>query len=109
MQADIEEIHPAADMIKKWASHLELEFVQEADYGGNVCMSNSAEVRDEYRLFFTLEDFMNYVCAVLYSDCLFNSHTEALIEDLTQIPLPENPARFWKNVQLGRELRKSAP
>ena len=49
---------------------LKINFIKDEGKGmaGEVCFANSPEVRPEFRVTFTIKDFLDYVYAVIYSN-----------------------------------------
>lgn len=50
------------DFIEKLSLQLELSYVENSPLEENVCLSNSIEVRPEYRTVYTKVDVIHYVC-----------------------------------------------
>lgn len=93
------------EIIKEIADKLGLEFVEEKEPEGNVCLANSSEVRDEYKTSFAPIDLLDYIYAVLHSPTYRETYKEFLKIDFPRVPYPK-PETFWQLVQLGGEIRK---
>lgn len=83
------------DAIKIFADHLGLLFLEEKE-SGNICFSNSEEVRSEYRQSFKLIDFLDYVYAFMHS----TEYKESRI-----IMISSETTLFWKLVKMGSDLK----
>lgn len=83
------------DAIKIFADHLGLLFLEEKE-SGNICFSNSEEVRSEYRQSFKLIDFLDYVYAFMH----FTVYKESKI-----IMISSETTLFWKLVKMGSDLK----
>lgn len=100
------------------AKDLGLEFVSgPTDTLGNVCFSQSPELRDDYKTTFSIIDLLDYGYARLHSAPHRESLKEFLKTDFPNVPFkaPYPPSlnkrekaqnRFWKLVRLGGELRQ---
>ena len=93
------------EIIKEIADKLDLEFVEEKEPEGNVCLANSSEVRDAYKTSFAPIDLLDYIYAVLHSPNYRETYKEFLKIDFPRVPFPK-PETFWQLVQLGSEIRQ---
>ena len=94
------------DILSKIAKNLGLSFVPEKEVGGNLCMANSEEVRDDFRTTFAPIDLLDYIYAVLHSPEYREKYKEFLKIDFPRVPYPEDPEKFWKLVELGGQIRQ---
>lgn len=94
------------DTIRSIEEKLRLDFVPEKEEGGNVCMANSPEVRDEYKYTFDGKDLLNYIYAVLHSPGYLEKYKDLSKTDFFEIPYPNDQNRFWRLVGLGAKLRQ---
>ena len=83
------------DAIKIFADHLGLLFLEEKE-SGNICFSNSEEVRSEYRQSFKLIDFLDYVYAFMHS---------TVYKESKIIMISSETTLFWKLVKMGSDLK----
>ncbi|MDQ8013232.1 MAG: hypothetical protein REI96_12335 [Flavobacterium nitrogenifigens] len=83
------------DVIKIFADHLGLLFLEEKE-SGNVCFANSEEVRPEYRQSFRLIDFLDYIYAFMHS---------SVYKESKIIMISSETALFWKLVKMGSDLK----
>lgn len=83
------------DVIKIFADHLGLLFLEEKE-SGNVCFANSEEVRPEYRQSFKLIDFLDYIYAFMHSS-VYKESKIIMISSETML--------FWKLVKMGSDLK----
>ena len=93
-------------ILSKIAKNLGLSFVPEKETGGNVCMANSEEVRDDFRTTFAPIDLLDYIYAVLHSPEYREKYKEFLKIDFPRVPYPEDSEKFWKLVELGGQIRQ---
>ncbi len=93
-------------ILSKIAKSLGLSFVPERETGGNVCMANSEEVRDDFKTTFAPIDLLDYLYAVLHSPEYREKYKEFLKIDFPRVPYPENSEKFWKLVELGDQIRQ---
>jgi predicted helicase len=98
-------------IVKQIEQHLGLTFVPELidsaqSSGSNVCMTNSPEVRDDYKQTFTPIDLLDYIYAVLHSPSYRKKYNEFLKIDFSGVPYPTDLQGFWNLVGLGGELRQ---
>lgn len=94
------------EMVQKTANCLGLTFINEKEFRGNVCFANNNEVRPEFRETFSQRDLLNYCYAILASTKYRNTNLEFLKADLSNISIPTDSNKFWKLVQMGKELGK---
>ena len=94
------------DILSKIAKNLDLSFVPEKEIGGNVCMANSEEVRDDFKTSFAPIDLLDYIYAVLHSPEYREKYKEFLKIDFPRVPYPKDSEKFWKLVELGRQIRQ---
>ena len=92
--------------ILKRIEDLGLTFMRDNDYKGNVCMVNSPEVRDDYKVSFTPLDLLDYIYATLHSPSYVATYRQFPSIDFSKVPYPKNPNHFWNHVGLGSELRQ---
>ena len=103
-QTRIPNLNP--EILSKIEESLQLTFVTEKETGGNVCMANSAEVRDDFKSTFAPIDLLDYIYAVLHSPGYREKYKEFLKIDFPRLPYPQDADKFWKLVELGGELRQ---
>lgn len=92
------------EIVQKIAEILDLIFIDENESRGNVCFSNSSEVRPDFRETFTSLDLQNCMFAILYSSENFNGNSEIPEMDVIFTLLPKNKIKFWELTEKGREL-----
>ena len=97
-------LHPK--ILNQIEENLGLTFVPEKAEAANVCMTNSSEVRDEYKETFAPIDLLDYIYAVLHSPIYREKYKEFLKIDFPRVPYPEDPKTFWQLVGLGSQLRQ---
>jgi predicted helicase len=97
------------EIVAKFAERIGLSFEAESDKGtkaqsklGFSPTSNGLESPS----YFTPENLLDYIYAVLHSPNYRDKYKEFLKIDFPRIPLPENAEEFWKFVEKGCELRK---
>ncbi|MFC4477823.1 hypothetical protein [Flavobacterium chungangensis] len=83
------------DVVKYFANHLGLLFLEEQE-SGNVCFANSEEVRAEYKQSFKLIDVLDYIYAFGHSTAFKESQ---------KVIVPSEKDLFWKLVKIGLSLR----
>mgnify|MGYP003583495161 CR=1 FL=1 len=83
------------DVVKYFANHLGLLFLEEQE-SGNVCFANSDEVRSEYKQSFKLIDVLDYIYAFGHSTAFKESQ---------KVILSSETVFFWKLVKIGLSLR----
>ena len=93
-------------ILKQIEEKLGLEFLAEAPGEGEVCFSESEELREEYKTWFTPLHLLDYIYAVLHSPTYRETYKEFLKIDFPRVPFPEDPEKFWQLVKLGGELRQ---
>ena len=93
-------------ILSKIAKNLGLSFVPEKESGGNLCMANSEEVRDDFKTTFAPIDLLDYIYAVLHSPEYREKNKEFLKIDFPRVPYPEDADQFWKLVELGGQIRE---
>ena len=96
----------ASEIVSKIEESLQLTFVPEKENGGNVCMADSEEVRNDYKTTFAPIDLLDYIYAILHSPEYREKYKEFLKIDFPRVPYPENSEKFWELVKLGGELRQ---
>ena len=94
------------EIAENFADSLGLTFIHQKEYEGNVCLSNSHEIRSEFKEIFTSTDVANYIYAICYSSAYREKHLDLSKENFQNIPIPTDRVKFWKLVQLGKELRQ---
>ncbi len=94
------------EILSKIEESLQLNFVPEKEVGGNVCMANSEEVRDDFKISFAPIDLLDYIYAVLHSPEYREKYKEFLKIDFPRVPYPQDSENFWQLVKLGGELRQ---
>lgn len=94
------------EILSKIEESMQLSFVPEKEVGGNVCMANSEEVRDDFKTSFAPIDLLDYIYAVLHSPEYREKYKEFLKIDFPRVPYPQDSEKFWQLVQLGGELRQ---
>jgi predicted helicase len=97
-------LNPA--IVQQIADKLGLAFVPEKETGGNVCMANDEDVRQEYNQTFAPIDILDYIYAVLHSPTYRETYKEFLKIDFPRVPYPKDAPTFWALVALGSELRQ---
>lgn len=87
---------------------LKINFIKDEGKGmaGEVCFANSPEVRPEFRLTFTIKDFLDYVYAVIYSNQQKRDFEKYLKTEFDKIPIKADTTIFWNLVALGNRLIK---
>jgi predicted helicase len=93
-------------ILKRIEEDLGLTFMRNIDYKGNVCMVNSPEVRDEYKVSFTPIDLLDYIYAVLHSPSYTETYKKFSHIDFSKVPCPNDSHLFWNLVGHGGELRQ---
>lgn len=93
------------EIIKKIESNLGLSFTDEKTNEGNVCLANSHEVRPEFKETFTSIDLQDYIYSILQSETNSKNNKAFSEKNPPIIPISRDNVKFWKLVQLGRELR----
>ena len=103
------------EIVAKFAEKIGLEFKSSVDIpvcdsieADPACDSMKANLNDgqECPSYFTPENLLDYIYAVLHSPNYREKYKEFLKIDFPRIPLPENAEQFWKFVEKGCELRK---
>ncbi|RYE56979.1 MAG: hypothetical protein EOP48_06810 [Sphingobacteriales bacterium] len=94
------------EILKQIAEGLGLEFVPEKETVGEVCFTNSANMRPEFRNRFAPIDLLDYIYAVLHSPSYREKYKEFLKIDFPRVPYPTDADEFWQLVKLGGELRQ---
>ena len=94
------------EIVAKFAEKIGVAFKSSVDIP--VCDSMEANSNDgqECPSYFTPENLLDYIYAVLHSPNYREKYKEFLKIDFPRIPLPENSEQFWKFVEKGCELRK---
>ncbi len=93
-------------ILKQIEKSIGLTFVPESLGEGNVCMANSAEVRDAYKQTFAPIDLLDYFYAVLNSSSYRETYKEFLKTTLPCVLYPKKAETFWQLVALGGKLRQ---
>ena len=93
-------------ILKQIEKSIGLTFVPESLDEGNVCMANSAEVRDAYKQTFAPIDLLDYFFAVMNSSSHRETHKEFLKTNLPREFYPKKVETFWQLVALGGKLRQ---
>ena len=91
------------EIINQISDCLDLQFISEKETEGNVCFSNSTELRPEFRHSFTSMDLLDYCYAFLHSAINENSEISS-----TRIPITSDSSVFWKFVKHGSKLQKNS-
>ena len=94
------------EIVAKFAEKIGVAFKSSVDIP--LCDSMEANSNDgqECPSYFTPENLLDYIYAVLHSPNYREKYKEFLKIDFPRIPLPENSEQFWKFVEKGCELRK---
>lgn len=69
-------------------------------------LSNSEDVRPEFKLNFAPIDLLDYIYAVLHSPTYREKYKEFLKIDFPRVPYPKDQNTFWQLVKLGGEIRQ---
>jgi hypothetical protein len=93
------------EMAQKITISLGLTFINQKEAEGNVCFADSNEIREEFKETFTAIDLVNYYYAVVNSSAYRESHQKLLKIDSITIPIDK--VKFWRLIQLGKELRRT--
>lgn len=95
-----------AEVFSRIAEKTGLAFIPEKETKGRVCFINHPDVRDDFRISFSLQDVFDYVSAVVHSANRRECHPNVLNKEVPEVPYPENANSFWNFVATGKELRK---
>ena len=79
------------NIVQKFVSKLNLEFTSETRVG---------------KAFFTALDTLDYIYAVLHSPQYRDIYDDFLKVDYPRIPYPTDQDKFWKLVELGKQIRE---
>lgn len=96
-----DEITIIPEIINLISKHIGLLFLNEEETG-NVCFSNNADLRPEFRQSFRIVDLLDFSFAILYSSI----YDESVKNEMQKIPIPCDADLFWKIVQIGNDFRK---
>ena len=94
------------ESIGKIEENLRLTFDSETGENANVCMANSAEVRNEYKNSFDAKDLLDYIYAVLHSPEYRLQYKNLSKIDVIEVPHPNDQNRFWRLASFGAQLRQ---
>jgi len=88
------------EIVAKFAEKIGIEYV------GHSCPTSDFLDGQECPSYFTPENLLDYIYAVLHSPSYREKYKEFLKIDFPRIPLPDDANQFWKFVSKGCELRK---
>lgn len=103
----IENLVYTPEIISRFETGLELDFVPQK-ISGNLCFANdSDELRDDFKQTFTSIDLSNYFYAVLYSQTYQKRKEEVSAIDFFHEHQPKGTETFWKLSRLGEKIRET--
>lgn len=73
-----------------------LVFELEREAGGNVCFANSPELRNDYKISFSVIDVINYIQRLMCTLDYAEKHKEFLKVGFLVLPYPADDVAFWK-------------
>ncbi|WPR70591.1 hypothetical protein SLW70_11675 [Flavobacterium sp. NG2] len=91
---------------KKIESIIQLPFMNETFHSGAVCFADSEELRDDFKLYFTNYDLINYIYGVVVQ--VYPNQNLKSVTDF-KIPFPANVTAFWETVEVGKKHRQKNP
>ncbi len=94
------------EIVAKFAEKIGVAFKSSVDIPVCDSMEANSNAGQECPSYFTPENLLDYIYAVLHSPNYRDKYKEFLKIDFPRIPLPENAEQFWKFVEKGCELRK---
>ena len=90
------------DIISEFKRITQLDF-EKTISDGNLCFArNNEELRDDFKLFFTPADLLDYFTGVFQSP---DAEIMDLNTDKRTVPFPENAESFWLPADIGKQIR----
>lgn len=95
------------DFAKEIEKEFGLEFSTEEPKEGEVCFAQSPELRDDFKIYFTSTNLLDYSYAAMHSSAYRKTYKKFSKINFSQIPHPKENGQFWKLVSLGKQLRET--
>ena len=89
-------------IVQTLAQILQLPFYEGVPTEGEVCFAKSAELRDEFKIQFTITDVMRYAYGIV-SEMHETDTPNLKSKSPLRIPYPSTAASFWKYCIIGKD------
>lgn len=83
---------------------IQLIFLAQGESEGRVCFAESAELRPDFRSYFTQQDLKYYILGTLAKNDIKKAENSKSFGSQTYIPYPANADEFWNNIAEGEKI-----